>query len=114
MKLLEQKVPYTLEFKQWQKETSSLVGKIQKEIDEFYMMESTPSECEDLKIEIEFPYRTPNHRSYIHDTPFLRVAFVGGEPKFTSPKEKEEAYAHMRSEMKRFTEFMKEKFFKDK
>jgi hypothetical protein len=111
IKLLEQKAPYSPEFKKWQKDTLALVNKVQNYIDDFYKMEPIPDERKDLKIEIEFPYRTPNHRPYIHDTPYLRVTFRGEEPKFTSSKEKEETYAHMREEMKRFTEFLKEKYF---
>ncbi|MHB1316479.1 MAG: hypothetical protein ACYCZW_01325 [Minisyncoccota bacterium] len=104
---------YTGEFEEWQKETADCVSRLQGFITDFYENRNDEKNIGNREVYIDFPYCTPKHPLYIQDIPFLRVkekGRSGGED--SSGGEYEQNMIDNKNEMKRFTEFLKEKFFK--
>lgn len=102
---------YTAEYEQWHKDTLELAKRLQDIIENFYKTQATPEGLEDLRISLKFPYRFPQYATYIQDIPFLQVELVGKEaPIDFSGNEYQELLIRCQSEMRRFTEFLKERF----
>jgi|GEM_PF-861136 len=105
---------YTEEFKTWRKETLAQAERLQNVIDEFYTTHEIPAGFEDLRVALDFTYRTSLHKDipYIHDVPHLHVDFA--QEKDTaglSDEEYQALRARCQSEMRRFTEFLRGRFF---
>ena len=100
---------YTPEYERWYNDTLELADKLKNIIDDFYSSVPIPKELIDLHVCVKFPYRATQYPAYIHDIPHLEVKndIIGG---LTEGKHRE-IVTRAQHEMKRFTEFLKEKYF---
>lgn len=113
-RLARENARYTPEFENWRRQTLEYAKKLQEVIDDFYRKQPPQTEYEDLRISVDFPYRGPKYMPYIHDTPYLRIKFRGQEDSTNEVPSESERLARVeraRHEMKRFTDFLKDRFY---
>lgn len=105
--------PPTQDLREWREQTLVMEGKMQELLDEFYSSGPTPEGFEDIGVKIVYPYRTDDHKKRIHDVPFLQIETIDKQYDIeTLPEEdRVQIVLHAQQEMKRFTEFMKQKYF---
>ncbi len=102
---------YTQEYTKWKEATLELTVKMGSIIDDFYKIEQLPENLGDVRVSVEFPYRTQNHPAWIQDIPFLKVATVTPTDENLALITHEQLILKNQHEMQRFTKFLKARFF---
>ncbi|MSU55450.1 MAG: hypothetical protein EXS46_02830 [Candidatus Taylorbacteria bacterium] len=113
--LFNKKAEETEDFKLWNERTEILGEKLKKIVGDFYASNPLSGGDSGVTVQVEFPYRTDEHKKYPAirnifevEVPYAGIRTEGGYPS------KEDAAAFLlraQLEMKRFTEFLKEKFY---
>ena len=105
--------PPTQDLREWREQTIALTGKMQELLDEFYSSGPIPQGFEDIRAKIVFADRTDQHKKRIQDIPFLQIESIDKQYDIENLPETERILivTHAQQEMKRFTEFMKQKYF---
>lgn len=112
-KLMKTDAAYTPEYQEWHKKSGELAHKLQNLVTEFYATRKIPEDSAGLHVSVEFSYHAPQYNAYIQDTPFLKVNFSGEGIDVDALSEEDRQLASTRSlqEMRRFTEFLKQRYF---
>jgi len=105
--LMKAGAEYTPEFLKYVEDTNQMVERMQDFIDEYYSKNADLLD-KGLKIAVVYRYDDPRYPAYLHRLPFLEVTVSNTD---MPEEEKEALIAQAQSEMLRFTEYLKDRFF---